>query len=97
LRNAVARYLALGEFETSRVSGGDPSAEETAVGSPGGDSVEKLLEMGLPFVQAKNRLIEDFTRRYTSRLLAEHGGDVGKAVQASGIGRRYFQRLRTGR
>jgi DNA-binding NtrC family response regulator len=95
LRNAVARYLALGEFEKAdaalRLS--DREGDST----PATDSIERLLDMNLPFVQARNRILDEFVERYTSRLLATHGGDVGKAVAASGIGRRYFQRLRTGR
>jgi len=35
-----------------------------------------------------------FEQRYVARVLAQHGGHVGNAAEASGMGRRYFQRIR---
>jgi hypothetical protein len=32
--------------------------------------------------------------RYVARLLEQHGGDVARAAAVSGIGRRYFQKLK---
>jgi two-component system, NtrC family, response regulator HydG len=50
--------------------------------------------MDLPFPQARDRILEEFEARYVARLLQRHGGDVAKAAAASGIGRRYFQKLK---
>jgi DNA-binding NtrC family response regulator len=42
-------------------------------------------------------VLEEFERRYVERVLARHGGAVGKAAAASGIARRYFQKIRARR
>jgi DNA-binding NtrC family response regulator len=61
---------------------------------PRSDTVERLFALDLPFTEARDRLLEEFERRYVERLLDAHGGDLAKAAAASGIGRRYFQKLR---
>jgi len=81
LRNAVARLHALGE--EARTGEAAPKAAGT---------LESALS--LPFIQARDRVLAEFERRYVERLLEQHGGDVAKAAAASGIGRRYFQKLK---
>jgi hypothetical protein len=39
-------------------------------------------------------LMTEFERRYVERALGAHGGDSDEASRASGIGRRYFQRIK---
>ncbi|HEX4621861.1 MAG TPA: sigma 54-interacting transcriptional regulator [Myxococcaceae bacterium] len=93
LRNAVARQLALGELATSP---GGPALR----GEPpraGTDVLEAVLAERLPLIQARQRVVEAFERRYIERVLAEHGGNVMRAAAASGIARRYFQLLRAKR
>jgi DNA-binding NtrC family response regulator len=100
LYNAVARRVALGDLaavETARsgpaegggggMSGGPPSTR-------GSDLIEEVLAQDLPLTRARERVVEDFERRYVTRVLAQHGGNVSKASAASGIARRYFQLLR---
>jgi transcriptional regulator with GAF, ATPase, and Fis domain len=96
LRNAVARQLALGELAgMPRVEWNEPAEQEPprSGGSPD-DPIERVIGMRLPFVQARERIMQEFERRYVARVLSEHGGDVAKAAAASGIGRRYFQMIR---
>ena len=62
--------------------------------SLGGDIVEQILGLKLPFVRARDRVLDEFRRRYVEGALAEQGGNVARAAQASGIDRRYFQRIR---
>jgi hypothetical protein len=38
--------------------------------------------------------VDVFERRYIEQVLAANGGNVMRAAAASGIGRRYFQRLK---
>jgi DNA-binding NtrC family response regulator len=94
LRNAVARYYALGEL----VSDGKRAQVDRALSPPSAnpesDPIERLLGLKLPFTEARDRLLEEFEQRFVERLMAEHGGDLAKAAAASGIGRRYFQKLR---
>jgi transcriptional regulator with GAF, ATPase, and Fis domain len=100
LHNAVARQIALGGLELAPLDPRIPSA-----GAPGGgaadalpptptDLVESVLALDLPLSQARQRVVDDFERRYVERVLAKHGGSVVKAAAASGIARRYFQILR---
>ncbi|WP_044240866.1 sigma 54-interacting transcriptional regulator [Chondromyces apiculatus] len=61
------------------------------------DVVEETLGMDLPLARARERVVEEFERRYVQRVLAQHGGNVRSAAAASGIARRYFQILRARR
>jgi DNA-binding NtrC family response regulator len=100
LRNSVARILALGEWS-------DPSPEALASGESesrkvgtaeatvsGAGWADEILALDLPMQRARQRLSEEFERRYVERLLARYGGDVSRAAAASGVARRYFQLLR---
>ena len=84
LRNTVARHVALGDL--------------AGVGRPAPASVRPVAEepedLDLPFPQARDRALEAFETRYVARVLEQNGGDVAQAAAASGIGRRYFQKLK---
>ncbi len=91
LRNTIARQIALGDLADT------PTGREDDLPLPpaaGGDVIESILALGLPFPQARDRIHDLFEERFVARLLEAHGGDVASAAQASGIGRRYFQKLR---
>jgi DNA-binding NtrC family response regulator len=108
LRNAVARALALGDDTPLSSRPPPPSAplhspwaipsERQSPAPPSlpaiDDPIERVVAQRLPFVQARERLLQEFERRYVERVLGDHGGDVAKAAAASGIGRRYFQMIR---
>jgi DNA-binding NtrC family response regulator len=87
LRNAVAREIALGDLADSA----PPSSSQPL---PGLDAIGDLIASGLSFPRARDRLIATFTERYVAHLLAREGGNVPRAAAASGIGRRYFEKLR---
>jgi DNA-binding NtrC family response regulator len=87
LRNAVARQLALGELA---IAPGPEQREEEDASDPFG----AVLTKGLPLIQARQRVIEEFERRYIERALAESQGNVTRAATAAGIARRHFDRLR---
>ena len=53
-----------------------------------------MLEEGLPFVRARDRVVAAFERRYVEHIVAKHGGNVARAATASGLARRYFQLIR---
>jgi DNA-binding NtrC family response regulator len=99
LRNAVARYVALGD-----VDGVDPDGrlgvftDSTNAGAALADQwVSEVLARGLPFTAARQTLLGTFEEKYIERMLAAHGGNVSRAAAASGIARRYFQILRARR
>jgi DNA-binding NtrC family response regulator len=96
LHNTVARHLALGELadlQTRQPT--TPEASSTPTLGPPPDSVEGILALDLPFVQARDRMLEEFEHRYVERALAKHGGNVTHAAAACGIARRYFQTIRS--
>jgi two-component system response regulator HydG len=104
LRNAVARRLALGELasfsraaEPGDEAGVGHAGPVDPLGPAGTDPIEQVLSLGLPLPRARAHLVREFERRYVARVLAQHGGNVTRAAQASGIARRYFNILRARR
>lgn len=90
---AVGRAVASGQDAP-------PRAVASAKHGPGGagdDLVTSVLARDLPLPVAREEVIAAFERRYVERMLERHGGHVGRAATASGIGRRYFQKLRAKR
>ena len=47
----------------------------------------------LPYKEAKERILDLFTRDYVRSLLEAHGGSITEAAKAGGIARGYFHRL----
>jgi DNA-binding NtrC family response regulator len=101
LRNTIARQLALGDLANAHGipasvpppplgTGGSPGVTQ----SGGADAIDDFVDMNVPYPQARDRILEEFEARYVARVLARHNGDVARAAAASGIGRRYFQKLK---
>jgi transcriptional regulator with GAF, ATPase, and Fis domain len=87
LHNLVARRLALGELDV-------PPSTPAREAAPLTDFLEQVLALDLPIVPSRQRVLAEFERRYTERLLARYNGDSALAAAASGIARRYFQLIR---
>ena len=95
LKNTIARQLALGDLADigpERTS--LPPSAPALPGTPAGDAIDRFVDMGLPYPQARDRMLDEFEQRFVARVLAAHGGDIARAAAASGIGRRYFQKLK---
>jgi two-component system, NtrC family, response regulator HydG len=92
LQNTIARYLTMGEIGPD--VGVPPDAAAPKVEGAPADYIEALLDQKLPLIVGRQRVVAEYERRYVERVLAAHGGHVGRASDASGIGRRYFQRIR---
>ncbi len=100
LLNTVVRWQALGELGLGeRISedppaslSGAPSLAGTAA-APADDLVQRLIREAVPFSKARQLAALDFERRYVRSILESFSGNVTKAAQASGIGRRYFHML----
>jgi len=93
LRNWVARALAVGDHvEGPRRSSPPPSPSPTTSGE---DFIMQVISQGAPFAVARQRVLEHFERTFIQHVLDVHGGHVGRASAASGIGRRYFQKIRS--
>ena len=95
LRNRVARIVAFGEPEAIPPDA-PPTVGSTAL--PQDASLfASVLGQELPLARARELIVNEFERAYVERVLASHGGHVGKAAAASGLARRYFQLLRAKR
>jgi DNA-binding NtrC family response regulator len=100
LRNAVFRYVALGdlpvhdadaEAELPEASEGSPAPVVTA---PGESEIDALLRLRLTYPEARDRLQRALERRYVAFVLAESGGSVQRAARLAGVAPRYLQILR---
>ena len=90
LRNAVARYIALGD--DAAIVSANPSGTSPGSGESAGrreDWLGPLLAM--PFPVARRKTLEEFERRYVEAAIAAHGGNVSAAARASGLALRYFR------
>lgn len=47
----------------------------------------------LPYKDAKEKVVDAFTREYLAELLARHGGSISKAASDAGLGRNHLARL----
>ncbi len=100
LRNAVARRIALGELDDEGGVGAGTKPEATAHRSAsksageGATFLDAILALNLPMPLARQKMTEEFERRYMAHILARYGGNVAQAAAASGLARRYFQLLR---
>jgi DNA-binding NtrC family response regulator len=93
LRNTVARHLALGELASLPMDDERTALESSEVdASVVSDFIEESLE--LPLGEARQRVVEQFERRYVKRLLQRHDGNVTRAAQTAGVARRYLQILK---
>ncbi|HVY48277.1 MAG TPA: sigma 54-interacting transcriptional regulator [Minicystis sp.] len=98
LRNAVARQIALGDdLGGQEGSASMPPSSASSRGRGGDDPFGMVIAQRLPLPLARLRIVESFERRYIEEVLREHGGNVAAAAKASGIARRYFQLLRSGK
>ncbi|WP_224241062.1 sigma 54-interacting transcriptional regulator [Hyalangium gracile] len=93
LRNVVERVVNLGEEalpDMGPAPAGKPRqpSAASAAGAP-----NAMLELDLPFKEAKERLIEGFERDYLKGLLERCEGNVSRASREAGIDRVYLRKL----
>jgi transcriptional regulator with GAF, ATPase, and Fis domain len=90
LRNVIERAVMLVAADT--ITAQDIRAllpsEAVEPVETGGDSY-----VSLPYMEAKELAIEQFTKTYLQAKLAEHGGIITKAAESSGIPRQHFSVL----
>jgi transcriptional regulator with GAF, ATPase, and Fis domain len=90
LKNAVARQLALGDLAELH---GRPHSAPAA--EPSQDFFADVIAKGLPLAQARQLVVDAFDARYIKEVLDQHGGNVTRAAEASGVARRHLHRLLT--
>jgi two-component system response regulator HydG len=96
LYNEIARRIALGDVntETDASSSGAFAPAPPGAQAQAPDFMERVLAEDLPLPRARQRVVDEFQRRYVERVVAKHGGSIVRAAEASGIAHRYFQILR---
>lgn len=70
-----------------------PPAPARRAAPPASDADPFAAYLALAYPEAKQRLIDDFTRRYVDTKLEAHGGNMTRAAAASGLLRPNFGRL----
>lgn len=90
LRNIIERavMLASGDVITAQDLRALLPVGEGDSGPAGDDSY-----VALPYMEAKDRAIEQFTKQYLQSKLVQHGGVITKAAESSGIPRQHFSVL----
>lgn len=89
LRNVIERALMLATGET--ITAADVRALLPRSATDGADASGILTS--LPYIEAKERAIEHFTKAYLEAKLAQYDGVITKAAESSGIPRQHFSLL----
>jgi DNA-binding NtrC family response regulator len=82
LRNVIERALAGTEVDVGGAQDGP---------KPTGPLPDDLT--GLPYKDAKERLVDSFTEHYVTTLLDRCGGNISEVARTAGIARAYVHRL----
>ncbi len=57
------------------------------------ESLEIVVDTGVPFKVLKQQLVSEFERRYITQLLEEHGHNISSAARAAGIDRMSIHKM----
>lgn len=90
LRNVIERAVMLATNEgitQAEIQALLPSSKKT------GSTDETAAYATLPYMQAKKKILADFTTAYLRMKLAMHDGNITKAAEQSGIPRQHFSLL----
>jgi two-component system response regulator AtoC len=80
LRNLCERAVLMGWAAVAPILGAGPR--------PDAASTAQLVDLSLPLLEARQKLVERFEREYLTRLLKEHRGRIGEVARAAGIAER---------
>ncbi len=95
LRNAVARWLAIGDLDAGSAPSHDEAPGGRAAFPSHGDVIGQVVSSDLPLAEARQKVLDDFERRYVEHVLEVHGGNVTRAAAAAGVARRHLQRIKS--
>jgi DNA-binding NtrC family response regulator len=87
LKNAVERWIASPDLEPQLPAVGTPPPHLPAAADA------SAVDLAVPFKQAKQRVVDDFDRRYVTALLEAHGGNISNAARAAGLDRMSIYKL----
>jgi DNA-binding NtrC family response regulator len=103
LRNVIERAVLLAEAPDSEDSlrraplppktDGSISVTPSQTATSADASMTVPVDVSIPFKHAKQNVISEFERRYISRLLAQHDGNISAAARAAGIDRMSIHKM----
>jgi DNA-binding NtrC family response regulator len=105
LRNVIERAVLLAETPDSadalrRAPAAAPRSEPSGISvtpSQTATSTDATMtvpvDVGIAFKMAKQNVVSEFERRYISRLLAQHDGNISAAARAAGIDRMSIHKM----
>ncbi|HEX5659165.1 MAG TPA: sigma 54-interacting transcriptional regulator [Polyangiales bacterium] len=93
LRNTVERGASLAEGLRLEIPDLLPSSTRLGSELAANGSASQFVEEGLPFKEAKQRVLDQFEASYLRSLLDKHGGNVTRSAQAAGLTRYHLREL----
>ena len=79
-------------FELDRADFVPASQKSPPMTLPGGRA-EELVDEGVPFKEAKQRITDAFEASYLKALLDKYGGNITRSAQAAGLTRYHLREL----
>jgi transcriptional regulator with GAF, ATPase, and Fis domain len=93
LKNTVERAASLADGTELGVRDLMPSSQKTPpLPLPGGNA-EQFVEDGLPFKEAKQRVLDAFEAAYLKALLDKNAGNITRSANAAGLTRYHLREL----
>lgn len=93
LKNTVERAGSLADGMELGVRDLMPSSQKTPPQALPGGSADSFVTEGLPFKEAKQRVIDAFEANYLKVLLDQHGGNITRSANAAGLTRYHLREL----
>ncbi len=93
LKNTVERAASLADGHELTVRDLLPHSQKTPPEPLPGGTAERFVDEGLPFKEAKQRVLDTFEATYLKVLLDKHGGNVTRSAQAAGLTRYHLREL----
>lgn len=93
LRNTLERAAFLADDTELTVKDLMPSSQKTPLAALPGGNAEHFVEEGMPFKDAKQKVLETFEPAYLKALLDKYGDNITRSAQAAGLTRYHLREL----
>ncbi len=93
LKNTIERAASLADGLELGVRDLLPASQKTPARILPGGTAEQFVEEGVPFKEAKQKVLDTFEAGYLKVLLDKHGGNITRSAQAAGLTRYHLREL----
>jgi len=93
LRNTLERAAFLADESELTVKDLMPSSQKSPVAILPGGNAEQFVEEGMPFKEAKQKVLDSFEPAYLKALLDKYGDNITRSAQAAGLTRYHLREL----